>query len=67
MDANFRLKCADAGSKGDKGLGTGWAYFVNPDVLRKELERVKKDPPRKEVWLCLSIVERVHWLNQYHR
>lgn len=48
IDANFRMKQKEKGL-GTSVLGPGWGYFVDPNALASELERVEINPEGKEV------------------
>jgi hypothetical protein len=49
QDACFRMKQKECGFNKTRHLGTGWAYFIKPELLAEQLARVLGEPEIVEV------------------
>lgn len=47
--ACFRMKQKERGFVKTRHLGTGWAYFISPELLAEQLARVLREPEIVEV------------------
>lgn len=63
LDANFRLKQKDRGTRTDPSLTRGAGYFVNPDLFSQELKRSEERPTLREASNCDSTFAAIERAN----